>query len=114
MRRFRISEPGFEAAFAAFVDERRETPDEVDSRVRDILLAVRTEGLDAVLRFGRQFDRADVSAENIRVTPEEIEAGAAQCAPEVREAIAFAAKRIRAYHERQRPADQWFTDDAGV
>lgn len=114
MRRFRFSDPGFEAAFAAFVDERRETPEEVDTLVRDILLAVRAEGLDAVLRFGRQFDRANVSAENIRVTPEEIEEGAAQCSPEVREAIAFAAKRIRAYHERQRPADQWFKDEAGV
>ncbi len=114
MRRFRFSDPGFEAAFAAFVDERRETPEEVDALVRDILLAVRTEGLDAVLRFGRQFDRAEVSADNIRVTADEIEAGAAQCSPEVREAIAFAAKRIRSYHERQRPADQWFKDEAGV
>ncbi|WP_340645340.1 histidinol dehydrogenase [Phenylobacterium sp.] len=114
MRRFRFSDPGFEAAFAAFVDERRETPEEVDALVRDVLSAVRTEGLEAVLRFGRQFDRANVSAENIRVTPEEIEEGAAQCSPEVREAIAFAAKRIRAYHERQRPADQWFKDEAGV
>lgn len=114
MRRFRFSEPGFEAAFAAFVEERRETPDDVDALVRDILAAVRAEGMEAVLRFGRQFDRANVSADNIRVTPEEIEEGAAQCSPEVREAIAFAAKRIRAYHERQRPADQWFTDEAGV
>lgn len=114
MRRFRFSEPGFEAAFAAFVEERRETPDDVDALVRDILAAVRAEGMEAVLRFGRQFDRANVSAENIRVTPDEIEEGAAQCSPEVREAIAFAAKRIRAYHERQRPADQWFTDEAGV
>lgn len=114
MRRFRFSDPGFEAAFAAFIDERRETPEEVDTAVRDVLAAVRAEGLDAVLRFGRQFDRAEVDESNIAVTAEEIEAGAAECSPEVREAIAFAAKRIRAYHERQRPADMAFTDEAGV
>ena len=114
MRRFRFIDPGFQAAFAAFVDERRETPEEIDSLVRDILVAVRTEGLAAVLRFGQQFDKLLVSEETIRVTPEEIEAGAAQCAPEVRDAIVFAAQRIRSYHERQRPADQWFTDEAGV
>ncbi|MBR7620426.1 histidinol dehydrogenase [Phenylobacterium sp. 20VBR1] len=114
MRRFRFSDPGFEAAFAAFVDERRETPEEVDNLVRDILSAVRAEGLEAVLRFGRQFERTHVDADNIRVTAAEIEAGAAQCAPEVREAIAFAAARIRSYHARQRPADQWFKDEAGV
>ena len=114
MRRFRFSEPGFEAAFAAFIDERRETPEEVDTAVRDVLAAVRAEGLDAVLRFGRQFDRAEVDESNIRVSAEAIEAGAAECSPEVREAIAFAARRIRAYHERQRPADMAFTDEAGV
>ena len=114
MRRFRFSDPDFEAAFAAFVDERRETPEEVDSLVRDILSAVRAEGLEAVLRFGRQFERTHVDADNIRVTAAEIEAGAAQCSPEVRAAIAFAAERIRTYHARQRPADQWFKDEAGV
>ena len=36
MRRFSFSEPGFEAAFAAFIDERRETPEEVDAAVRDV------------------------------------------------------------------------------
>lgn len=114
MRRFKFSDPGFEAAFAAFVEERRETPEDVDLAVRDVLAAVRAEGLAAVLRFGRQFDRADVNEANIRVTSEEIEAGAAECPQDVRGAIAFAARRIRSYHERQRPADAWFTDDAGV
>ncbi|WP_304167796.1 histidinol dehydrogenase [Phenylobacterium aquaticum] len=114
MRRFDFSEPGFAAAFAAFIDERRETPEEVDTAVRDVLAAVRAEGVDALLRFGKQFDRVELTEAGLRVSAEEIEAGAAACSPEVREAIAFAAARIRAYHERQRPADQWFTDEAGV
>ena len=70
MRRFSFTDPGFEAAFAAFVDERRETPEEVDAAVRDVLAAVRAEGLDAVLRFSRQFDRANVDETTIRVTAE--------------------------------------------
>jgi len=114
MRRFHHSDPGFEANFAAFVDERRDTPADVDAIVQDVLAAVRAEGLAAVLRLARQFDRVDLDEISIRVGPEEIEAGAAECAPEVREAVAFAAARIRAYHERQRPADQRFTDAAGV
>jgi len=114
MRRFQFTDPGFEAAFAAFIEERRETPEDVDLAVRDVLAAVRAEGLAAVLHYGRQFDRANVDEANIRVTIDEIEDGAAQCPPEVRDAITFAAARIRAYHERQRPADAWFTDDAGV
>lgn len=114
MRTFRLTDPQFETAFAAFIDERRDTPEEVDAAVRDVLTAVRAEGLEAVLRFGREFDRVDLTETTIRVTAEEIEAGAAECRPDVREAIDFAAARIRAYHERQRPADMKFVDDAGV
>jgi histidinol dehydrogenase len=114
MRRFRFSDPDFEAAFSAFVEERRDTPEEVDATVRDVLAAVRGEGLAALLRFAREFDRVELTEATIRVSADEIEAGAAACPAEVREAIAFAAGRIRAYHERQRPADLRFTDEAGV
>lgn len=114
MRRFRYDDPGFAAAFTAFVSERRETPEEVDAIVRDVLAAVRSEGVAAVLRYSSKFDRANQSEGQLAVSAEEIADGAEACSQEVREAIAFAAKRIRAYHERQRPADQRFVDDVGV
>ena len=114
MRRFKTSEPGFEAGFKAFVEERRDTPHDVDAIVRDVLAAVRADGLSALLRFAREFDRVEIDEGNIRVSAAEIAEGAAACAPEVLAAIDFAAARIRAYHERQRPADQWFKDEAGV
>ena len=114
MRRFNVQDPAFDAAFQAFLDERRGSPADVDAAVAEILDAVRTEGLAAVLRFAERFDKVRLTEATIRVTPEEIDAGAAECPAEVREAIAFAAQRIRAYHERQRPADQRFVDEAGV
>jgi histidinol dehydrogenase len=114
MRRFRFTEPGFEAGFRSFVEERRDTPEEVDAVVRDVLAAVRAEGLAALLRFAREFDRVELDETTLCVGQDEIEAGARACPAEVREAIAFAAARIRSYHERQRPADQRFTDAAGV
>ena len=114
MRRFHFDDPDFQAAFSAFVAERRETPEDVDSIVRDVLAAVREEGLAALLRFAKTFDKVELTEATMRVTAEEIAEGAAACRGEVREAIGFAAARIRAYHERQRPTDQWFTDEAGV
>ncbi len=114
MRRFQISDPGFEAAFADFLNERRGQPAEVDAAVAEIIERVRAEGLVALLDYSRRFDHADLDEHSLRVTEAEIEAGAADCDPKVREAIAFAAARIRAYHERQRPADAWFVDEAGV
>jgi histidinol dehydrogenase len=114
MRRFRFTDPDFETAFSAFVDERRETPEEVDTVVRDVIAAVRAEGLAALLRYAKEFDGVSLDEQSIRVSEAEIEAGAAACPQAVREAIAFAAERIRSYHARQRPADLRFIDEAGV
>jgi histidinol dehydrogenase len=111
MRRFRFTDPDFETAF---LDERRETPDEVDAVVRDVIAAVRAEGLAALLRYAKDFDGVSLDEQSIRVSEAEIEAGAAACPQAVRDAIAFAAERIRSYHARQRPADLRFTDEAGV
>jgi len=114
MRRFNFSDPDFQSGFLAFVEERRDTPEEVDAIVRDVLAAVRRDGLEALLRFAREFDGVELDADTIRVSEAEIEAGHLACEPHVREAIEFAAARIRSYHERQRPADKRFTDEAGV
>jgi histidinol dehydrogenase len=114
MRRFKFSDPNFATAFTAFIEERRETPEDVDTVVRDVLAAVRAEGLAALLRFAREFDRVELDETSIRVSQAEIDAGAEACPTAVRDAIAFAADRIRSYHARQRPADLRFTDEAGV
>jgi len=114
MRRFRSTDSNFATAFAAFLDERRETPEEVDAVVRDVITAVRTEGLAALLRFAREFDGVALDERSLRVDEAEIDEGARACPKPVREAIAFAAERIRSYHARQRPADLRFTDEAGV
>jgi histidinol dehydrogenase len=114
MRRFNSADPTFTSAFRAFLDERRGVAADVDGAVAEVVERVKREGLAAVLDYSRRFDRADLDERSIRVTPEEIAAGVAACSTELRDAIAFAARRIRAYHARQRPADAWFRDDEGV
>ena len=114
MRRFNVSDSGFAADFRAFLHEERGSAAEVDVAVAAIVQAVKTEGLSAVLRFAEQFDRASLTEETLRVTADEIEAGAAACPQSVRDAIDFAAERIRTYHARQRPADAQWTDETGT
>lgn len=114
MRRFNVSDPGFEAEFTAFLDAPRGSPAQVDAAVAAIVEAVRVEGLPAVLRFAEQFDRASLTEATLRVTADEIEAGAAACPQAVRDAIDFAAARIRTYHARQRPADAHWVDETGT
>jgi histidinol dehydrogenase len=116
MRRFSFTDPSFAAAFKAFLDERRGSPADVDAAVAEVLEAVKTRGIDALLDYARKFDKVELTAETIRVTAEEIEAGAAETPADVREAIAFAAARIRAYHSASvrptrpgptRPGSSW-------
>ena len=114
MRRFRFTDPDFKTAFAAFLDERRGQPADVDAAAAEVIAGVKARGLEALLDYTARFDRVTLTEDTIRVSTEEIAQGVAACDPKVREAIAFAARRIRAYHERQRPADQRWTDEAGV
>jgi histidinol dehydrogenase len=114
MRRFAFADPDFDAAFDAFLAESRGSPADVDAAVAGVIAAVRTEGLAAVLRYTARFDRVALDEDTIRVSPREIQAGVDACPDQVRDAIAFAAARIRAYHARQRPADARFVDEAGV
>src|SRR3984957_14244501 len=114
MRRFATSDPDFDARFDAFLAERRGMPADVDEAVAAVLEAVLSEGVEAVLRYTERFDRVKLTEHTIAVTPREFQAGLDACPDEVREAIAFAADRIRRYHELQRPTDARFTDEAGV
>jgi histidinol dehydrogenase len=114
MRWFRSTEPDFEARFQAFADERRGSPADVDAAVAEIVEAVRRDGFEAVRCYTQRFDRVAIDETSVRVTAEEIADGAAACPADVREALAFAAGRIEAFHLRQRPADARWTDEAGV
>src|SRR5271168_1723458 len=114
MRRFEATAPDFDKAFDAFLAEPRGAEADVDAAVAAVIAAVRAEGVEALLRFSRQFDHAVLSADTLGLSQEEIEAGAAACPQEVRAAIAFAARRIGDYHERLKPTDGSFTDAAGV
>ena len=75
--------------------------------VNEIVEAVRAEGDSAVFGYTKKFDGADLNADNIRVTKEEIEDAYTQVNPEVLEVIRKAIVNIRVYHEKQRQYS-WF------
>jgi histidinol dehydrogenase len=114
MRRLDAAQPDFAQAFAAFLAAPRGAPADVEGAVAEIVATVKAEGLDAVLRYARKFENADLDSGGLAVSAAEIAAGAAVCPSDVRQALDFAARRIRAYHERLMPADGAFTDEAGV
>ena len=108
------SEPGFEARFAAFLASKREVSPEVDDVVRAVIAKVRADGDAALIAYTQQFDQADLTALGIAVSKADIAAayGAADAAAIA--ALTFARDRIAAHHQRQRPADDRYTDPIGV
>ncbi len=76
---------------------------------------VRVEGDSAVLEFTEKFDKVKLTKDKIKVSQEEIEQGYEKVDKKVREAIEYAAKNIRDFHEKQLPEEMWFTNvDEGL
>jgi len=112
--RLDLSDEGFEARFQSFLSEKRETEEDVIQAVKSILADVKTRGDAAMVDYTTKFDRYPLTVETIRVTDEEIDACKAKCDTDVLDALSTAHNRIVAFHERQKPEDLNFTDDAGV
>jgi histidinol dehydrogenase len=79
-------------------------------KVRPILAAVKAEGDQALSRYTREFDKADVSVDRILVTEQEFEDAFRMLDPAVREAIEVAVKAIRTFHEEQLPEPMWLKE----
>ena len=115
MKRLKTADETFEPAFAALLDEARETTNRVDAVVAEIIAAVRARGDAALIDYTTRFDRwAPAGVAALRVTPAEIEAADASIRPELREALNLAAERIEALHRAQLPRDLEMQDSAGL
>jgi histidinol dehydrogenase len=104
----------FAQKFRAFLDTKREASADVESAVRDIIADVAARGDRALKDFTLRFDRLDLDKAGIRVTPREIEAARKSCSRAALDALQLARDRIEAFHRRQRPQDDRFTDPLGV
>ncbi|MFK8249855.1 histidinol dehydrogenase [Ancylobacter terrae] len=82
----------------------------VVEKVRPIIDAVRAEGDEALARFARALDRAELSADRIKVSEAEFEAAFAAVEPEVVEAIRFGIGNIRSFHAEQKPEPMWLKE----
>lgn len=114
MIRLSTADASFTNDFAALVDARRESDADVTRDVSNILRSVRDEGDAALKAFTLKLDGHDLDESGWAIPLADCAAAFETLDPGLREALELAASRIRAYHEKQRPADTAFTDDAGV
>ncbi|MGE3900132.1 MAG: histidinol dehydrogenase, partial [Variibacter sp.] len=105
---------GFAEQFKAFLGTQREASADVEQAVRAIVADVVARGDAALIELSRKFDRIDLGAVGLRVAPEEIAAARQACDADALAALRFARDRIEAYHRRQLPKDDRFTDALGV
>jgi histidinol dehydrogenase len=75
-----------------------------------IIEAVRTEGDAALVRFAREFDKADLNAARLKVSPAEFDAAFGMVDEDVVAAIRFGIDNIRHFHEEQKPEAMWLKE----
>ena len=112
--RLDASTPGFETAFASFLGRNRDTDENVDRIVGDIVADVRKRGDTALLEYTKKFDRVDCDVAGLRIGDAERKAAAAKVPATQRDALVFAARRIEAFHRALLPKDVEFTDATGT
>ena len=79
-------------------------------KVIPIIAAVRDQGDAALVRFGRELDKADLTADQLQVTPAEFDAAFKLVDADVIQAIRFGIDNIRYFHQEQSPPAMWLKE----
>ena len=108
------SDADFAARFEALLGDRHEMAADVDQAARDIIDDVRRRRDAALIEYTEKFDRLALTADQLRISDEAMDAAEEAVPQAQREALILARDRITAYHQRQMPADDRYTDAIGV
>lgn len=102
VRHLNTTSADFETEFKRVLHWSAETDHAIEERVAAILEDVRTRGDAAVLEYTARFDALEApSVAALELTREELQRAFDAITPAQRSALESAAKRVRAYHERQ-------------
>jgi histidinol dehydrogenase len=112
VRLLKTSDERFAAEFAALLDRSQSVDPQIETAVHAIIAAVRSRGDAALIDYTQRFDHHTVgSAAALEVPRARLEQAARTIDAAARAALATAAARVRAYHERQR-IDSWCYTEA--
>ncbi|MEY4707798.1 MAG: hypothetical protein RJB58_1521 [Pseudomonadota bacterium] len=113
-RRLNAADANFAADFQKLLFATREEEEDVAQVVKAIIADVRKRGDAALVELTNKFDKAGITAQTLKLSVSEIDAALVKVSKAQLEAIETAARRIEAYHKRQLPADERFTDETGA
>lgn len=115
IRRLDADKADFEQAFSALLAWDSVSDPAVQQTVRDILMAVRERGDEALLTYTQQFDRTRaVHARDLELPHATLQAALDRLSVAERAALEQAAGRIRSYHEHQKQASWRYTEPDGT
>ncbi|GAA3727637.1 histidinol dehydrogenase [Sphingorhabdus rigui] len=114
MQRLNASEAGFADAFDALVNGRREADADVSSVVTQTIRDVRARGDVTLAEMTQRFDGFDLNAAGWQIDAAQCKAAYEALAPDLRDALTLAAKRIEAYHKAQLPENRDYRDADNV
>ncbi|MGM0515985.1 MAG: histidinol dehydrogenase [Pseudomonadota bacterium] len=114
IRRMNARAAGFDRQLDELLDWSGVADDRVEGIVRDILADVRKRGDAAVVEHTRRLDRLEVNAAaDLELSAARLDQALEAIPADVREALELAAKRLRAYAERQKGESWSYTEDNG-
>ncbi len=103
LRLLSTRDASFDVEFMRLLDRAQSLDPKIEATVRDIVADVRARGDTALLEYTCRFDRRSVtSAAELEIPRARLREVARALTREKYEALANAAERVRAYHERQR------------
>lgn len=115
LRVLSTADPGFAEEFARLLDRTPAADPKVEATVKEIIANVRVRGDDALIEYTRRFDRRELtSAAELEIPRQRLREAARALTKEQYDALANAAERIRAYHERQRTESWSYTEPDGT
>ena len=112
IRRLSSGQPDFDARLGELLAFEAAQDPQVDAAVAAILAEVKARGDAALLEYTRRFDRLEAkSVAALEVAPSELKHALPRIPAAARGALETAAKRVRAYHEKQL-GESWSYRDA--
>jgi histidinol dehydrogenase len=115
IRRLATTQPDFDERLAELLAFESTQDPKVEADVDAILADVKARGDAAVLEYTRRFDRVEAaSVAALEVPRAEIQRARGRIPKAIRSALETAARRVRAYHEKQRAMSWRFRDADGA
>lgn len=114
VKRLSASDKEFKDQLASLLNRDQAEESGVELAVAEIIAKVRNSGDKALFELTHQFDNFDVEARGLEVSPARIAQALTKIPAAQKDALQYAADRVRSYHEHQKQQSWSYQEDDGT